>query len=146
VCEGIPDALVAAQAGLRAVGVLGTWAADRTAADELAAASILRGFELATCFDSDKSGRLGADRLRRQLTEQGVAITTVAPPRDLDLTTWAAAVDDWRTVLVDLAVESAPSVTIPTTGHSAEHLRAPDLCVPAPRWPARGRTNSVSHQ
>jgi hypothetical protein len=106
VCEGIPDALVAAEAGLRAVGVLGTWAADRTAAQELATLATASGWQMVVCFDADEAGRAGADRLRRQLDECSTKPVTVSPPRSHDLTTWARVDSGWREALVNVAGDS----------------------------------------
>lgn len=99
VCEGIPDALTAAQAGLRAVAVLGSWAADQTAVAELAATAITAECRLVVCFDGDEPGRTGADRFRRMLDDRAIEAVVVTPPDGHDLTSWAATASDWWAAL-----------------------------------------------
>jgi DNA primase len=108
VCEGIPDALIAAQAGLRAVAVLGTWAADQVAVAELADTATTTGCRLVVCFDGDEPGRTGADRFRRMLDDRAIDAGVVTPPDGHDLSSWAATDTDWFAALT----ASAPSRSI----------------------------------
>ncbi len=69
VSEGIPDALVAAQAGHRAAAVLGAGVPD-----ERAAAALVERFpteHLVVAFDADGPGQAGAERLGELLGELG---------------------------------------------------------------------------
>lgn len=69
VSEGIPDALVAAQAGYRAAAVLGAGVPD-----ERAAAALIERFpteRLVVAFDADAPGQAGAERLEELLGERG---------------------------------------------------------------------------
>jgi DNA primase len=106
VCEGIPDSLVAAQAGFRAVGVLGTWAVDQETGRFLAASARDADCSLVVCFDGDDAGRASADRLRTQLGDGTTSLLTLIPPRGHDLTTWAASGGDWRAALFEAAAVS----------------------------------------
>jgi DNA primase len=99
-CEGIPDALVAAQAQLRAVGLMGASIADPAATQELAEAAATSGYGVVICFDSDEAGRTGGDRIRRQLVEHGVTVATVCPPPGRDITMWAGGDKGWRARLL----------------------------------------------
>ena len=69
VSEGIPDALVAAQAGYRAAAVLGAGVTD-----ERAAAALIERFpteRLVVAFDADGPGQAGGERLQELLAERG---------------------------------------------------------------------------
>ena len=69
VSEGIPDAMVAAQAGYRAVAVLGAGVPD-----ERTAAALVERFpteRLVVAFDADAPGQAGAERLEELLGERG---------------------------------------------------------------------------
>lgn len=70
VCEGIPDALSAAQAGYRAVAVLGAGLPDGWVADGLAR-RVGTG-HLVVAFDADEAGRAGSERLTALLAERGL--------------------------------------------------------------------------
>src|SRR3954453_12210605 len=69
VCEGIPDALTAAQVGYRAVGVLGAGVPD----DQLCHRLLDRfpSEHLVVGFDKDDTGRTGVDRLSSLLDAAG---------------------------------------------------------------------------
>ena len=69
VSEGIPDALVAAQAGYRAAAVLGAGVPDERAAAELVARFPTE--RLVVAFDADGPGQAGAERLQELLAERG---------------------------------------------------------------------------
>lgn len=69
VCEGIPDALTAAQAGYRAIAVLGAGYPDARVASGL-----LKQFpseRLVLAFDADERGRAGAEHLAVELSALG---------------------------------------------------------------------------
>jgi DNA primase len=89
ICEGLPDALVAAQAGHRATALLGAGLPD----DRVATALVQRfGAErLVVALDADARGRAGAARLVELLDAAGaggrVAVAAV-PPAWGDLNGW----------------------------------------------------------
>ena len=90
--EGIADALIAAQSGFRAVGVLGSSYPDRAVArqieDELDA-----GTSMIICFDSDTAGVAGAKRLAEACDRRHSVL--LQPPSGMDLTDWAQCTPDW---------------------------------------------------
>lgn len=95
VCEGIPDALTAAQAGYRAVAVLGAGYPD----DRVARALVERfpTERLVLAFDADDRGRAGAARLDAALADLGaparVALLEV-PEAHGDLNGWLQMSED----------------------------------------------------
>lgn len=98
VAEGIPDALIAAGAGMRSVGVLGSTVPSQQVADLLAQAARPRAGRdpsVVLCFDADQAGRAGAARLAALLERRGIFAANVEPPADLDLTDWASADAEW---------------------------------------------------
>ncbi len=131
VCEGAADALVAAQAGLRAVGILGATYPDHRLADTLLAAQradpALRDARVVICFDADDPGRRGAAQLTSLLNPRGVSPVVVEPPDGLDLTGWAAEAPRWTTSLPH-AVDAPPTIVT---------RRAP----PGPPLPQRAATS-----
>ncbi len=113
VCEGLPDALVAAQVGFDAVGVLGSSYPDTRVADGIAdfyhATPLMRFGMVVVCFDADEAGHSGAMRLRSLLLERDVRMLTVAPPDGLDLTGWAQTDSTW----VDEVAAPGPPPPLP---------------------------------
>ena len=98
VTEGIPDALIAASAGMRSVGVLGTTTPSRHVAKQLRQAQnrIADGSSvIVVCFDADHAGRTGAARLTELLAEHDTGSITVEPPDGKDLSDWAATKKGW---------------------------------------------------
>lgn len=69
ICEGIPDALSAVQAGWRATAVLGAGLPDERLA--VALTDRFPDERLVLAFDADHRGRLGAQRLGELLTAAG---------------------------------------------------------------------------
>jgi hypothetical protein len=97
ICEGIPDALIAAQAGYRSVGLLGTNALDPTVATRIANVAERDHLDITIITDNDDNGvgkHLG-QTLAANLAEQGFAASTVEPPAGHDLTSWALADRSW---------------------------------------------------
>lgn len=95
ICEGIPDALTAAQAGYRAVAILGAGQPDARLAAQLAARH--PEGRLLVAFDADHRGRAGSARLAELLTEMGAGnrvATVPVPPAVGDLNGWAQAAGD----------------------------------------------------
>lgn len=100
VCEGIPDALTAANAGFHAVGVLGSQAPDHVVATRIAAHSRQLDLAVIAVIDNDPAGHAWGDRLHDLLDDQSLELTVVEPPADgLDLNTWARADPHWLNAL-----------------------------------------------
>ena len=111
VCEGLPDAYVAASAGFEAVAVLGAGYPDRRVADAVARRSG-RG-RVVLAFDNDDAGRRGTAAMERMLGERGIAPDVLAVPEGVnDLSDWAGADPHWATAVPGvrprLARASAP--------------------------------------
>jgi len=89
VCEGILDALSAAQAGQRAVAVLGVAAPNRAMADQ-----VVQRFpheRLVVAFDGDPAGRSGAERMAGLLAEAGAGDRVAVLEVSGDLNDWLRA-------------------------------------------------------
>lgn len=89
VCEGIFDALSAAQAGQRAVAVLGVAAPNRAMAEQL-----VQRFDterLMVAFDGDPAGRAGAERMVELLGSAGASERVVVLDVAGDLNDWLRA-------------------------------------------------------
>jgi hypothetical protein len=100
VCEGIPDALTAAQVGCTAVGVLGAQLPDGGVATRLVTRAEREGLTLVAVVDADDPGRQWGERLGELVKEQGMSLTVVEPPAEgLDLNAWAARDEQWTTAL-----------------------------------------------
>jgi hypothetical protein len=105
VCEGLPDALIAAQAGFVAAGVLGTQAVDGAVAERIAQTArtwFLSGPppSVAVVVDADVPGRAAGGRLVYLLHGRNVPASVVEPPDGLDLTEWARANPSWTLAVV----------------------------------------------
>ena len=130
VCEGVPDALTAAQHGLRSVAVLGVGMADDDLAHRLAAA--FPGERLVVAFDRDANGagQRGARHLAELFDVAGahVGMLPVPSPHN-DLNDWAVAsgrafeaelADAWtRVVPLRAPLEPAPT---PAEVRAAAHV------------------------
>ena len=100
VCEGAGDALIAAQAGYRSVGVLGALYPDAVVVDAIAAVAAGGDVsQVVVCFDNDPAGTAGGGRLCELLDGRGLAAVSVTPPEGLDLTGWATSGGDWTASL-----------------------------------------------
>jgi hypothetical protein len=113
VAEGIPDALIAAQAGFAAVGVLGSMYPDARVADEIASYARDHAVAVAVCFDCDlsQSGAKGASRLVELLDDRSVwSVANVVPPDRMDLSDWAAVSDDWIATFDEIAIPGIESL------------------------------------
>lgn len=96
VCEGLPDALTAAQHDHRAVAVLGAQAPDDKVATRLATAAEHDGLAITAVIDADDAGRNWAQRLGELLSNTGVDLRIVEPPEEgLDLNAWALQDPGW---------------------------------------------------
>lgn len=96
VCEGIPDALTAADARLHSVAVLGSQAPDHSVATRIAHYAAQQRLGVVGVIDTDPAGRAWGERLTGLLAEQGVDIYIVEPPGEgLDLNSWARVEPHW---------------------------------------------------
>jgi hypothetical protein len=100
VCEGLPDALTATQAGYRSVAVLGANSPDAAVAARLANHAVNLYLDVALVCDPDSAGRQVAATLTRLLADHGIHPTVVTPPVG-DLNAWALTDPAWATVLDD---------------------------------------------
>lgn len=115
VCEGIPDALTAADAGLRSVAVLGSQAPDRSVATRIAHYADQQRLDVIGVIDNDPAGRAWGERLTGLLAEQGVDLHLVEPPGGgLDLNSWALDDARWHHVLA-MSIGSEPAIDIRST-------------------------------
>ena len=67
VCEGMPDALTAAQAGYRSVGLLGAQAPDESVAARIASYADRHDLDVVVMCDANDAGRTAGDRLAELL-------------------------------------------------------------------------------
>lgn len=99
VCEGMPDALTAAQAGYRAVGLLGAHTPDDTVAARIANHATNRDAALVIIADPDPAGRRLTDTLAPLLAARGHKPAVITPPDGQDLNAWGLATPDWHHTL-----------------------------------------------
>ena len=115
ICEGIPDALIAAQAGYRSVGLLGTNALDPTVAARIANLALRDMLDVTIITDNDDNGTgkgLG-QQLTANLAEHGCRASVLEPPDGHDLTTWSLQDRGWSVgVDTDCKAIRCPSPTI----------------------------------
>jgi hypothetical protein len=130
VCEGTADALVAAQAGFRSVGVLGATYPDARVADGISAAiaadARLGGAPVVVCFDADTAGRAGGAQLVGLLAARHVEAVVVTPPDGCDLTVWAQTDPTWATHVAATTTETA---TVDAAAVAAVSAQRPALTV-----------------
>ena len=118
VCEGMPDALIAAQAGFQSVALLGAHTPDETVAARLANHAINLDLDLALVCDPDPAGRRVAETLAPLLAARGHPARVVTPPGLCDLNAWALDDMTWADRLADTlqshsaAVDSGISIDL----------------------------------
>jgi DNA primase len=96
VCEGIPDAWTAAQAGYASVGILGNQSPDASVARRIAAVADDHGQDIVAVIDNDDAGRIWRDNLTTLLTDEGHTLTIIEPPAPgLDLNAWSLQDPTW---------------------------------------------------
>jgi Toprim-like len=95
VTEGIPDGLIAAQAGFVTAAVLGSQAPDPSVAARLATRAGRAGLHIVAITDADQAGERWAERLELLLHEHGERPTTVVPASGKDLNDWVLADPAW---------------------------------------------------
>lgn len=115
VCEGIPDALTAADAGFHAVAVLGSQAPDRSVANRLAGFARRHDVELVAVVDNDPAGLAWGERLRELLLDVGRPIRVIEPPEpNMDLNLWSRAGVDWSTqIMTPAPTPGTPLIDLP---------------------------------
>lgn len=101
VTEGIPDALIAAQAGFHAAGVLGSQAPDPSVATRIATRATNDNLTVVAIADADPAGRQWADRLTTLLHDLGHDPLTLEPPVGTDLNDWSLADQTWPHAVTD---------------------------------------------
>jgi hypothetical protein len=89
VCEGIPDALIAAQMGHRSVAILGAFAITPAAADEIGAVAEREHCRVVSIIDADSAGHGLSKRLDALLAARGRSTTAIEPSPGRDLTDWS---------------------------------------------------------
>ncbi len=96
VCEGIPDALTAAQYGFQSAAVLGSQYPDHSVATRLAAYGEREPMAIVAVIDADDAGRNFGQRLGELIAESGIDLRIVEPPTaGHDLNDWARESPDW---------------------------------------------------
>jgi DNA primase len=114
VCEGLPDALIAAQAGFQAVGLLGAQTPDESVAARLASHADNTSTTLVLVCDPDDAGRRVAEALVPLLTAYGHTPRVVVPPDGLDLNDWALSEPRWADAVGGTISAPAVAVSGPT--------------------------------
>ena len=126
VTEGMPDALIAAQAGFDAAGMLGNTTPDRFMAAKLDTAAA--GRPIAFAIDHDIAGGEGATVLMDHLQVRGLEPVVIDLPDGFDLNDWALAdpgfAEHLERELVGAGIATAPSRTAPSA-HEHEAGRPP---------------------
>ncbi|MEX2253525.1 MAG: toprim domain-containing protein, partial [Thermoleophilaceae bacterium] len=111
VCEGIPDALTAAQAGFAAAAVLGSQAPDQSVAARLATHAEHHDLAIVAVIDNDPAGRAWGQRLGDLLAGNDHELTIIEPPAEgLDLNVWALSDPRWVERLPDWDRRESPSL------------------------------------
>lgn len=118
VCEGLPDALTAAQEGFSAIGLLGAHTPDEAVAARIASYAANSDLGVTLVCDPDDAGRRVADVLAPLLARAGVEPDVVTPPGGLDLNAWAITDPSWAEQLSPLA----PPRTIPAPINGGREL------------------------
>lgn len=109
VCEGLPDALTASQAGYRSVALLGAQTPDESVASRLANYAANHDLSIAIAADPDPAGRRLSATLTELLGRQQVDAVSVMPPDGLDLNAWALVDPTWHQS-IDQHLRSSPLV------------------------------------
>jgi len=107
VCEGLPDALTATQAGFQSVALLGAQTPDEGVAARIANHAINTESRIALVCDPDPAGRRVAALLEPLLAEHGQYALVIEPPDGFDLNDWALHDSAWPERLAPAALEPA---------------------------------------
>ncbi len=111
VAEGVPDALMANQAGFDSVACIGVGVAARPGIAEQIR-DRANGRKVAVCFDADDKFGTGvavAEVLTGRLKELGVRGWNVTPPPGHDLSTWLSARPQGLRAVIEAPTLSHPS-------------------------------------
>lgn len=95
ICEGMPDALTAAQAGYSAVAILGNQAPNARVARRIATYATNRDLQLVGIVHNDDGGAIWRDYLTDLLEQQHCHLATVVPTIGNDLNEWAQRDSSW---------------------------------------------------
>lgn len=120
VVEGIPDALVAAQAGIRSVGLLGSSTPDPRVAANITAVARAEQRTVTIIPDRDDAGRYASRALGELLAELDVVADVLEPHTGVDLTDWAKADPAWSRHLDPTPAVPAPQPALTRTGRGIE--------------------------
>jgi DNA primase len=92
VCEGTPDALSAAGAGVHSVAILGTQLPNMALAQLIAGRARADGLVIVAAVDNDLAGVAYGGRLSELFAEAGIRSTLIMPPHPgMDLNDWTRA-------------------------------------------------------
>ena len=108
VTEGIPDGLIAAQAGFAVVSVMGSQAPDAVSITRIANYAEDLGSSVAVVVDADTAGSQAVEAISQHLTEAGASTTIVDLPDGLDLNDWALQHKGWADELADGLSDPSP--------------------------------------
>lgn len=123
VCEGLPDALTAADAGLAAAAILGNQSPDRRIASELARYANDNDARLVAVRDNDKGGLVWKDHLANHVGELNTDVLFIAPPGPgMDLNDWAQQSHDWLNTILDTGRSAAPTPAVDAPHHRTDAL------------------------
>jgi DNA primase len=103
VCEGMPDALIAAQGGFQAVGLLGAQTPDESVAARLTNHAENLDARIVLVCDPDPAGRRVAELLAPLLEGRGHDPAVVTSPEGRDLNDWALTDPHWSDQLTERA-------------------------------------------
>ena len=116
----MPDALTAAQAGYRAMGLLGAQSPDESVAARVASYAERHDLDVVLMTDANDAGRSAGDRLAELNLVEQLDPVIVEPPADLtdaagasvvDLNAWAQRDPAWSDDLLDaLGGDTAASI------------------------------------
>ena len=118
VCEGLPDALTAAQAGFASVALLGAQTPDESVGSRVALFAEQRGLAVTLVCDPDPAGRHVAEMLTPLLAKRGVEPNVVVAPGGLDLNEWALNDPTWIDQLASRSVVRGELESASRPGHT----------------------------
>jgi DNA primase len=99
VTEGIPDALIAAQASFTTAAILGSQTPDPTVAARLATRASRANLQIIAITDADPAGRAWGERLADLLADHTQEAAIIEPTHGNDLNEWALYDPAWSTRL-----------------------------------------------
>lgn len=101
VTEGIPDGLIAAQAGFSVVSIMGSQAPDAVSVTGIANYADSSNSTVAIVADADTAGDQATATIAQHLNDAGSVPVIVDLPDGLDLNDWALRHTGWADELVD---------------------------------------------